>query len=124
MARNTATPSGGPLQMSLMGSNNVNPNLGAPTTGQSSGPHSRKIGIAFNPDRSSKGVGFKAGGPIRATGAMYGRDEMIQASSQALTPNMKSSSTPGAMASSKMPQRPGSSKPLQKGTNPLLSDSD
>lgn len=121
MARNTATPSGGPLQMSIMGSN-VNTNLGAPTSGQSSGPQSRhKIG--FNPDRSNKG--FKAGGPIRATGAaMYGRDDMIQTTSQALTPNMKTSSTPGAMASSKMPQRPGSSKPLPKGTNALLNEAD
>jgi hypothetical protein len=61
---------------------------------------------------------FKAGGPIRATG-----DVRMDAGSNQFglhAGSFKTSHTPAA-TSSKMPQRPGSSKPIQKGGS-LLDD--
>lgn len=104
--------------MSIMGPS-INPNLGAPTPGQQTGPQSRHQ-IGFKADRSNQG--FKANGPIRATGIMMDRSNMIATSGLTGPSNVRSSNTPGALSSSKMPQRPGSSKPLQKGNNLIEGD--
>lgn len=85
---------------------------------------SGKNPIGFKNPKSSttdRIQGFKIGGPIRALGNM---DSMIHISGNTFTNTqgpIKKSSTP-AFSSSKMPQRPGSSKPIPKGN--LLSDAE
>lgn len=78
-----------------------------------------QIGFKLKQPSHEKG-GFKAGGPIRATGAAIEKmDNLIQTSGNTFSNTQSSfkqqSYTPSNLSSSKMPQRPGSSKPIQKG---------
>ena len=64
---------------------------------------------------------FKAGGPIRATGAIYDRINRDNNSFNS-TYNREINTPANGIQSSKMPQRPGSSKPVQKGSSMLDND--
>lgn len=74
--------------------------------------------IGFKTDRVPNQT-FKSGGPIRATGAalenMDKTDIIHSSGAQFEKHQNKQTHTPGSLGSSKMPQRPGSSKPPQKG---------
>ena len=78
---------------------------------------STKQHLAFKSAKQLSGErnqGFKAGGPIRATGAAIQQMEIIQPGGFSNTQSsFKQVNTP--QVASKMPQRPGSSKPIQKG---------
>ena len=125
----------GPLTMSLMGMGSGKPDS------RMGGQNSRtQIGL-----KSAHGVSqpqFKAGGPIRATATLENMDRShlvlkAQGSSgggtsasrfavphsntegdrnQHHTATLTGGSQHNSLASSKMPQRPGSSKPVQKGS--------
>jgi len=80
--------------------------IGSSTTGKEIGFKSKMT--------SNERNNFKAGGPIRATGAAIEKmDNLIQTSTSANTfaNTIKQTYTPSAIGSNKMPPRPSSSKP-------------
>lgn len=118
----------------------------AATSGTSSTKHIIGFGnIKSNPKPALLGdrkTGLKLGGPIRATGAAIEHMEsfVLPTNQQQMSSTLKNITQPGLLfdikpslneidpndpngVASKMPQRPGSSKPVQKGsTRKLLSD--
>lgn len=98
----------GPLAMSIMKMGSGSQQL------HGSSASSNKHHIGFKSDRVPNQT-FKSGGPIRATGAALENMDKIDfnnsSSAQFEKHQNKQLHTAGSLGSSKMPQRPGSSKP-------------
>ena len=76
-----------------------------------------QIGIKTSKQNNAgdRNMTFKSGGPIRATGAVIEKMENLINTGNSFSnthASLKQSNTPQVLGPNKMPQRPGSSKPV------------